>query len=393
MPFKSWEEVDRLLAEATAPATNEQKELGRYAAAAIPRDIPRLVAAVVLRQALGDALHLPAPRPLSERYSALLRILRRPSDPQIEPQNDDDAEAWVTHLRLLRRRECLSRLKVDEGDLVKTMADEVAEVSSIGDDGRLYFRGGRGFGAWPDQVEIVVRSSDNSYAAKEQRRQTGNIAARRSALSDWSFAKKNDLADFNITSYVSNEDITALEEVVNLAHDEKPIQEFLRETRHLLTAILTGTDRFCLPQKRLGAEYVPDFIIGDADSLGIRWVLIELETPRSGVYKKDGSLDRNARKGVAQIMNWRTWLADNIAYARKRRAENGLGLFDIRENSDAIVLVGRRARMRNTKDAQRQQYRQSNIHIHTYDWLLECLTGAIHHQGPPASNPFLFASP
>ena len=90
------------------------------------------------------------------------------------------------------------------------------------------------------------------------------------------------------------------------------------------------------------------------------------------------------------MFDWRNWLSGNIAYARERRSSNGLGLFDIRERADALVLVGRRSQMPETKDAQRHEYRQSNnILIHSYDWLLERLRGSIRHGGPPASNPYL----
>lgn len=135
---------------------------------------------------------------------------------------------------------------------------------------------------------------------------------------------------------------------------------------------------------------MPDFIIGDVDSLGVRWVLIELETPKSGIYLKNGDkLDNKARKGIDQVIEWRNWLSNNISYARKPRSDNGLGLFDIRENADTVVIVGRRSKMPKTKDAQRHEYRKSNIQIHSYDWLLETLRGAIRHEGPTASNPHL----
>jgi hypothetical protein len=204
-------------------------------------------------------------------------------------------------------------------------------------------------------------------------------------------ARSQDLSEFSAANLVSEDDITELETLITTADDERPIQKFLEEHGYLLTALLGGNERYCLSQKRLGGEYVPDFIIGDVDSLGIRWVLIELETPRSGIYLKGGLLlDEKARKGMSQIMDWRNWLSSNIAYARQRRSENGLGLFDIREKSDALVLVGRRSQMPNTSDAQRHEYRQSNnIQIHSYDWLLEILRGAIGHRGPPASNPYL----
>ena len=45
----------------------------------------------------------------------------------------------------------------------------------------------------------------------------------------------------------------------------------------------------------LGKEFVPDFIIGDVGSVGFRWVLIELETPRSGI--QGSSLFQDAQSG------------------------------------------------------------------------------------------------
>jgi hypothetical protein len=391
MPFRTWCEADKELAAATGSATPKQQELGEFAGRSVSPSMPRIVAAAMLRLALAEELNLSAPRPISDRYKARLQILQQSSDPSISPQTEEEAEAWVTYLRLVRRRESLAKLKLHEGDIVQTKDGEVAEVSSIGQDGRVFFRGGRGFGSWPDLISVVARRDEHSDSATEARRQAKNVATRRNASSGWSSAKSQDLSEFTTENIVSEDDIAELEAVITTSDDERPIQKFLEENRHLLTALLGGNDRYCLPQKRLGGEYVPDFIIGDADSLGIRWVLVELETPKSGIYLKDGSLlDAQARKGISQVIDWRNWLSNNIAYARERRLKNGLGLFDIRERADAVVLVGRRSKMPETKDAQRHEYRQSNsIQIHSYDWLLETLRGAIQHQGPPSSNPHL----
>ncbi len=387
MAFRTWREVDAILAVATEPASTKQQQLGKLADVPISRHTPRIVAAAMLRIALNEELALPAARPVSEWLISRLRILHQTSDPPISPQTEEEAEAWVTHLRLIARRESLSNLQVCEGDIVETKDGEVALVSSIGRDGRVYFKGGRGFGSWPDLVSIVSRRDDQSQSA---RRQAENTASRHSTSSQWSMARHKDLIEFATDRSVCEEDIAELETIIASSKDERPIQKFLEENGHLLTALLGGNYRYCLPQKRLGAEFVPDFIIGDIDSLGIRWVLIELETPMSGIYLKNGrGLDKAARNGVDQILDWRNWLSDNTAYARQRRSENGLGLFDIRESIDALVLVGGRSKKPETKDAKRQEHRQANIEIHSYDWLVDRLRGIIRHQGPPASNPYL----
>lgn len=391
MSFRNWNEAVKELAMQTVLATPEQQKLGKIVGKPIPQDMPRIVAATTLRLTLAKELNIPPPRPITERYKRRLQILLGPSDPHISPKTEEEAEAWVMYLRFMRRQENLSKLKLNEGDVVETKAGEVAEVSSIGQDGRVFFKGGQGFGSWPDLITVVARIDDDSESARKARIEAKNTAARQATYSKWSMAKSHELSEFNIKNVVSEDDIAELEAVITAAKDERPIQKFIEDNGHLITSLLGGRERYCLPQKRLGGEYIPDFIIGDVDSLGVRWVLIELETPRSGIYLKNGlELDEKARKGVKQVIEWRNWLSRNISYARQRRSDNGLGLFDIREKAEAVVLVGRRALMPKTKDAQRHEYRQSNnIQIHTYDWLLEKLRGAIHHLGPPASNPHL----
>jgi hypothetical protein len=392
MIFKTWREVDEVLANVTGPATTVQRELAKQARIELAANTPQLIAAALLKVALADSLNLRPPRPISSRHEVRLAILRRKSDPTVSPESDEEAEAWVTYLRLLRRREALEQLKLVQGDIVRTKAGELAEVSSIGQDGRVYFKGGRGFGAWPDLISVVAHANDKSKSSADIRQQAANVAARRRSPASWSQAKAQDLSIFLVEESVSVDDIAELESVIEAAENERPIQRFLEANPQLLTSLLGGTFQYCLPQKRLGGEYIPDFVIGEVDSLGVRWVLVEIETPRSGIYLTDGvHLDEKARQGLSQIIEWKDWLSSNISYAQRRRRENGLGLFDIRENAQGLVLVGRRSRMPETKDSMRHHERQSsNIHIHTYDWLVERLYGSVSFQGPTAANPYLF---
>jgi hypothetical protein len=127
------------------------------------------------------------------------------------------------------------------------------------------------------------------------------------------------------------------------------------------------------------------------DSAGIRWILVELETPNSDVaLKSSNQLDRFARKGLSQIREWREWIQDNLDQARRPRAQNGLGLPDIRPQAAGLLLVGRRHRLGvRAATLQRQTEEQEGIAVHTYDWLLEQLRGAIGFHGPPGANPYL----
>jgi hypothetical protein len=125
-----------------------------------------------------------------------------------------------------------------------------------------------------------------------------------------------------------------------------------------------------VPQKRLGAEHVPDFVIGDADSSGRHWVAVELEGPQRRMFNKNGDPSSYLWHAVRQIIDWRVWLEHNRDYAMRPPDEQGLGLEDISSRVPGLILIGRRRDL----DARRKAFRrvlsqQLDIEIHSYDWL------------------------
>lgn len=87
---------------------------------------------------------------------------------------------------------------------------------------------------------------------------------------------------------------------------------------------------------------------------------------------------------------WREWILNNLALARLARDEGGLGLVDIRPDSEGFVLVGRRARLgENAREVRAGFAEKDHIKIHTYDYLLERLEGALRFRGPSGANPNL----
>jgi Shedu protein SduA, C-terminal len=392
MSEKTWSDAVATLHSVLTNATSEQKRIIELLDIEISNDLPHLVVAAKLRDYLADVMAFPPPTEPQSRALSLIKFLKKDHDGNIEPQTNSEAEAWGHYLSLLRRAEHLERIKIETGDVVEIPTkNRFAEISSIGKNGRVYFKGGYGAGSWPDLLIVHAKVNDNSPDAKKMREKAQNFAAKAAPLGYWSETKHKELAEFEAKDYVNSSDINRLEQIIDAASDEKPIQKYLEENPYIITSLLGGKNRYCISQKRLGAEYVPDFLICDTDSLGISWVLIELETPNSDIYlKKDDQFDKYTRKGVAQVMEWREWLTSNIAYARNKRKENGLGLIDIRPSSPGIVIVGRRSNLRETKEIYRNQLRdKEDIHIHTYDWLLEQINGSLNFNGPPACNPYL----
>lgn len=115
---------------------------------------------------------------------------------------------------------------------------------------------------------------------------------------------------------VTSKDVTALRTAIETASREEDIQAFLRAHPLLLIQHLGGSHgRWVLPKPRLGNQYVPDFIIGDRDSGGRRWVAIELEGTTRLAFTKAGDPSRHLTRAIRQILDWRAWLTANRPYA------------------------------------------------------------------------------
>jgi Domain of unknown function (DUF4263) len=238
---------------------------------------------------------------------------------------------------------------------------------------------------------VQCRRYDESAQALELKRKASNEAARRSRTGGWSGEKHRELAEFQVESPLTMEDVEQLREVIESADDEKPLQTFIENHPQILGALLGGNTRFCLPRSSLAGRYIPDFLVSDVDSLGVRWILVELETPNSSVTLKDtNDFEHHARRGISQIREWREWFQDNTDFARRSKRHNGLGLVDIRAQSEGLVLVGRRALLHANTHTVRNPIREENrIRVQTYDWLLEQLEGILEFGGPPGFNPYM----
>jgi len=321
---------------------------------------------------------------------------KRARDGQVRA-NRIEASAWIEFYLRKRHREALKKLRPEAGDIVQ-LEDSGGirheEVVSIGIDGRIYFRGGHGASAWPDRVTLLSRRTDNSKRARVLKKAALNDASARLNVRHWSLAKQAELRRFEVTAPLTQGDIDQLRNVIDRAQDEKSIQKLLEERPQILAALVGRKPSYVVPRPQMagiGGARVPDFLIADVDSSGINWVLIELETPRSGVtLKNDNILEEHARKGVSQVEEWREWIQNNLYQARLSHKDGGLGLVDIRPQSKGLVLVGRRALLAdNAREVRFAYAEKQRIEVHTYDYLLATLEGAMSFSGPSGLNPYL----
>jgi hypothetical protein len=181
----------------------------------------------------------------------------------------------------------------------------------------------------------------------------------------WDDVTRKQLADFG--------------EALKNAKRESDMQRYLETNPFILIQHLGGGNgRWVIPQKRLGSDFVPDFVIGERHSFGFHWQLVEIENPSAMVFTKNGDPSKTLNHAIRQITDWRSWLTRNQNYACRRREENGLGLIDIDNNVKGLIIVGRHASISpSTNDRRRQLCSTYNIDIHSYDWLVDTLRGRI----------------
>jgi hypothetical protein len=166
---------------------------------------------------------------------------------------------------------------------------------------------------------------------------------------------------------ITRAEISEFRRILELANDERPLQKYLEEHPELLGG---NNGRRVIPQKRLGAEFVPDFLMSETNSGGTYWTLVELQSPRTNFFTKSGRPTKQLDEGIRQILEWRRWLAANRDYAQRSNHRNGLGLGGIDDKAKGLLLIGRE---RYKIEAESEQLRQleynHRISIHTYDWL------------------------
>jgi hypothetical protein len=393
MSFVNWKEAVFHLREVIGPPTPEQRELASQVGLRLSDRHPRVVAAALLRRAFRKPLSLKTGVITASQDEFLEELAREFRRRCPECESSDEASAWIQYFLVKRRLQSLKKLRLKKGDLVAVTSSGkrgVEEVASIGLDGRVYFKGGRAK-SWPDRLKLLATAEDKSKRAEDLRREASNRAALRAPSGQWSDAKHAELAAYHTPDNVTLAEIDQLESIIDRATDESPIRTFLETHTHVLASLVGGPERFCIPGVSLGRKYVADFFLADVDSLGIRWILIELESPRSRVtLEKSNQFDKSARKGISQVQEWREWLQNNLDQARRRTAEDGLGLFDIRPLTEGLVFVGRRQNLRLSSKALRLQlWEQDRIQMHSYDWLLEQLRGVLTYSGPSGLNRYL----
>jgi hypothetical protein len=384
MPYGTWQEAAAELRERGAGAGTDQKELAAKLGLKLPRGVPALVAAQLIREHLASPLRATGPDDVSAGQEEYLHDLVEDLNArQPKPAHTGGlASAWIEALENRRALRALKELKPQKGDVIGRInrPEEVGVVVSVSGNGRINVSGSGGRGIPAHLATIEARAGDTGLRAQDVRRRAANLRATRARDGrEPSPAMAAILNPYRVSRPPSVAEVALLRDAVESARDEKPIQKCLQEHPELLSRVPgpTSYGTYVRSQVSLGGQLVPDFMIAVADSAGVHWTLVELESPTAKVAIRRGRLAGKAREGVQQIEDWREWVLSNLDFARRSPDDNGLGLVGLRPESPGIVIIGRRGDAPAASvGVRRRLLEQRNIRMHSHDWLLDAVDPA-----------------
>lgn len=137
---------------------------------------------------------------------------------------------------------------------------------------------------------------------------------------------------------------------------EETLQVFLKDHPELLCPARSQM----WPKLHLGKK-VTDFVF--RDGVGA-YLLVELERSTLELFKKDGHPNADVTHAIHQIVDWKRYLEDNLAYVQKE-----LGLEGISTNPESLIVIGRSSSL--NSETRRTLTTMSNqmprLRIMTYD--------------------------
>lgn len=364
-----WKAVAERLEALAAGPTPAQVELARAVGATLPEDMPAPVAAVVLMDGLSEVLftHVRGGAEIPEALADLEDELGLNGRAHLVTGSHDEVSARFASTYMVMTARGLRRVQPEPGDVVHCdgWQGENRIILSIGSDGRVHMKGQPARRSWPNHLQVVERVGDPGHAAAVRQIEA---ALRNRATYKGNFAKLEALEPYALLTQVpTSEAVRELEELLEAGvSDEEPFQNLL--TRHpalLASTVVGGWRTYVIPKVRLGAEYVPDFLVLGLNSVGLQWVTVELEAPRHPILIRDGSLSGATRHGVKQVQDWREWLTKNVAYA-----QGELHLYGLTNQAPGLVIIGRDDPRAERVSSRAQSAEGPRIAIHSWDWLL-----------------------
>lgn len=125
---------------------------------------------------------------------------------------------------------------------------------------------------------------------------------------------------------------------------------------------------------KLGSSLELDFAVPeDKHSYGLFWELIELKSPSTAPYTKNGNPSATLTAATQQIRDWKQWIISSRSEAKKI-----FSLWQVRTqrqpNFKYTIIIGTRENSARWIDKRNNYAIENNISIRSYDYLTERLS-------------------
>jgi hypothetical protein len=159
----------------TQRCTVAQQRLASTLGLPLESNLPALVAAARLKNALSSELLSEQASPTESQLDYLASLNAKSLHKAVESADRGETDAWILYEQLRRRKIALAALGLKQGDIVEVTSGSGVrrgEVASFKEDGRIYFKGGLGAGAWPDEIRIQFSMSISRHPTARGPRDT-----------------------------------------------------------------------------------------------------------------------------------------------------------------------------------------------------------------------------
>jgi hypothetical protein len=119
-----------------------------------------------------------------------------------------------------------------------------------------------------------------------------------------------------------------------------------------------------IPKKKLGEDFVTDFVLVAPNAQGPTYILVELERATHPVLNQDNALAQPANHAVKQTRDWDIWLEEHKAYLQAK-----LPGF---ETPTYLIVIGRGHSLNDSQKRYLRSYNREwkNTELLTYDDVL-----------------------
>lgn len=149
------------------------------------------------------------------------------------------------------------------------------------------------------------------------------------------------------------------EKLLNDATKEEELQVFLKGHSFIL-----HPSAECIPKKKLGEDFVTDFVLVATTMQGPSYILVELERASHPLLTRDLTLSSPVSHAIKQTRDWDVWLEKNKAYI-----QNKLPGF---ETPAYLVVIGRGHQLTEDEKTYLRSYNRDwkSTSLLTYDDIL-----------------------